>query len=159
MLILNHRSAPLEVVIAVYFLWQEVGIASLAGLAFLLLLIPVNVYLVKRFRSLQIKQMKDKDERLKVMNEILTGIRVLKLYAWELSFEKIVEKIRLKEIATLLKAAYLSAFSQFIWNCAPFAVRLLTLCLLIINYYLYLGCFRYFWCICPARRKQRSGPF
>lgn len=118
----------MEVVLAVYFLWQEVGIASIAGLAFLLLLIPVNVYLVKRFRSMQIKQMKDKDERLKVMNEILTGIRVLKLYAWELSFEKIVGKIRLREIATLLKAAYLSAISQFIWNCAPFAVRCCTFC-------------------------------
>ena len=28
-------------------------------------------------------QMKDKDKRVKLMDEILNGIKVLKLYAWE----------------------------------------------------------------------------
>ncbi|XP_066253825.1 multidrug resistance-associated protein 1-like isoform X2 [Euwallacea similis] len=119
-------SAPLEITLAIYFLWQEIGVASLAGVALLILLIPVNIQIVRRTRSLQIKQMKEKDERLKMMNEILTGIKVLKLYAWETSFENIVKKIRFKEIRTMLKAAYLNAISQFIWNCAPFAVAFAT---------------------------------
>lgn len=119
------RSAPLQILLAVYFLWQEIGPSILAGLSVMILLIPINFFIVRRTKRLQIKQMKDKDERLKVMNEILNGIKVLKLYAWEESFEKIVEKVRSKEIGTLLKAAYLNAGSQFIWNCAPFAVRYL----------------------------------
>ena len=37
-------------------------------------------------RKFQLKQMKLKDKRIKMMNEILGGIKVLKLYAWEPSF-------------------------------------------------------------------------
>lgn len=69
--------------------------------------------------------MKNKDERVKLMNEILSGIKVLKLYAWETSFEEQVLKIREKEIKVLKEAAYLNAGTSFIWSCAPFLVRLL----------------------------------
>ena len=30
--------------------------------------------------------MERKDERMKLINEVLNGIKVLKMYAWELSF-------------------------------------------------------------------------
>lgn len=88
----------------------------------MLSLIPLNTYIVNRARRLQVKQMKNKDERVKIMNEILSGMKVLKLYAWEESFEKQIREIRTKEIRTLKKSAYLNACSQFIWNCAPFMV-------------------------------------
>lgn len=39
---------------------------------------------------LQVEQMKHKDERLKLMSEILNGIKVLKFYAWEKSMQKMV---------------------------------------------------------------------
>ena len=48
--------------------------------------------------------------------------QVLKLYAWEASFEKQVLDIRSQEIGVLKKTAYLNAFFQFIWSSAPFAV-------------------------------------
>lgn len=35
----------------------------------------------------QVAQMKSKDNRIKLMNEMLNGIKVLKLYAWELAFK------------------------------------------------------------------------
>ena len=31
--------------------------------------------------------MQYKDKRIKLMNEVLNGIKVLKMYAWEMSFE------------------------------------------------------------------------
>ena len=48
--------------------------------------------------------------------------QVLKLYAWEPSFEKQVLTIRHKEIGVLKKAAYLNAFTSFIFTCTPFMV-------------------------------------
>lgn len=70
--------------------------------------------------------MKFKDSRIKLMNEILSGIKVLKLYAWEPSFLEQVEGIRQGELQLLRKGAYLQAISTFIWVCTPFLVRLST---------------------------------
>ena len=53
--------------------------------------------------------MKHKDKRVKSMNEILQGIKIIKLYGWEPSFEKQVGDIRDKELSILKKMAYLSA--------------------------------------------------
>lgn len=75
-------------------------------------------------RATQVEQMKLKDSRIKLMSEILGGIKVLKLYAWEPSFLKQVEGIRESELQLLRKSAYLQAISTFIWICTPFLVRL-----------------------------------
>ena len=34
------------------------------------------------------------DKRVKVMNDVITGIRVIKMYGWEYAFSKLVSKIR-----------------------------------------------------------------
>lgn len=66
--------------------------------------------------------MRYKDSRIKLMNEILNGIKVLKLYAWEPSFAKKVLEIRKNELRVLRKSAYLNALSTFAWVSAPFMV-------------------------------------
>ncbi|XP_032455622.1 multidrug resistance-associated protein 1 isoform X7 [Nasonia vitripennis] len=119
-------SAPLQIALALYFLWQILGPSVLSGLAVMIILIPVNALLAGKVRNLQIKQMKNKDERVKLMNEVLSGIKVLKLYAWEPSFEEQILKIRNKEIKVLKEAAYLNAGTSFIWSCAPFLVSLVS---------------------------------
>ncbi|CAG9761169.1 unnamed protein product [Ceutorhynchus assimilis] len=119
-------SAPISIVLAIFFLYQELGVAVFAGVAVMVSLIPLNTIIVNQSRKLQVKQMKNKDERVKVMNEVLAGMKVLKLYAWEKSFEQAIMAIRNKEIKTLRTSAYLNALSQFIWNCAPFMVSCLT---------------------------------
>lgn len=53
-----------------------IGPAVLAGLAVMILIIPVNVWLVRKNRTLRIRQMKYKDERIKVINEVLSGVKV-----------------------------------------------------------------------------------
>ncbi|XP_058980636.1 multidrug resistance-associated protein 1 isoform X14 [Musca domestica] len=119
-------SAPLQIGLALYFLWQLLGPSVLAGLAVMIVLIPVNGVIANRIKTYQIRQMKYKDERVKLMNEVLSGIKVLKLYAWEPSFEKQVLEIREKEIATLKSTAYLNASTSFLWSCAPFLISLIT---------------------------------
>ena len=115
-------SAPLQIILALYFLWDVLGPSVLAGLAVMIIMIPINGYIANKIKVFQIKQMKYKDERVKLMNEVLSGIKVLKLYAWEPSFERQVLQIRAKEMKVLKKAAYLNAGTSFIWSCAPFLV-------------------------------------
>ena len=42
----------------------------------------------------RVKAAKMTDRRVKVMNEIITGIRIIKMYAWEYAFSNVVESIR-----------------------------------------------------------------
>ena len=58
----------------------------------------INFYYMER---LQKKQMKHKDMRVKLLNEILSGIKVLKMYAWEKSFIQKIGDIRKIEVAAL----------------------------------------------------------
>ncbi|CAD7667352.1 unnamed protein product [Nyctereutes procyonoides] len=120
-------SAPLQIILAIYFLWQNLGPSILAGVAFMVLLIPLNGAVAVKMRAFQVEQMKFKDSRIKLMSEILGGIKVLKLYAWEPSFLEKVEGIREDELRLLRKSAYLQAISTFTWVCTPFLVTLTTL--------------------------------
>ncbi|XP_060863100.1 multidrug resistance-associated protein 1-like isoform X2 [Metopolophium dirhodum] len=119
-------SAPLQIFLAVYFLWQLLGPSVLAGIFVMILLIPINGAVANKSMKLQDKQMTNKDQRLKLMNEILSGIKVLKLYAWEPCFEQKVLDIRRKETNVLRSTVYFNAATSFIWTCAPLLVSLLT---------------------------------
>ncbi|XP_039283752.1 multidrug resistance-associated protein 1 isoform X2 [Nilaparvata lugens] len=126
-------SAPLQIFLALFFLWQTLGASVLAGLAVMIIMIPINSYIATRVKTLQMRQMKYKDERVKLMNEVLSGIKVLKLYAWEPSFEQQILRIRNKEVQVLKEAAYLNASTSFIWACAPFLVSLVTFAVYVLS--------------------------
>ncbi|NXX95541.1 MRP3 protein, partial [Centropus bengalensis] len=119
-------SAPLQIFLALYFLWETLGPSVLAGVAVMVLLIPFNSAIAMKTRAFQVEQMRHKDARIKLMNEILGGIKVLKLYAWEPSFSDKVLEIRKNELRVLKKSAYLHAVSTFAWVSAPFLVALTT---------------------------------
>merc|ERR1712218_407053 len=87
-------------------------------------MIPLNGYVAGKMKKYQVTMMKNKDKRVKLMDEVLNGIKVLKLYAWEPSFAEHILGIRNKEIEALKKAAMLNAFTTFLWTCAPVMVAL-----------------------------------
>uniref|UniRef100_A0A8D0EF95 ABC-type glutathione-S-conjugate transporter n=1 Tax=Salvator merianae TaxID=96440 RepID=A0A8D0EF95_SALMN len=119
-------SAPLQIFLALYFLWQTLGPSVLAGVAVMVLLIPFNAVIAMKTRAFQVEQMRYKDSRIKLMNEILNGIKVLKLYAWETSFAEKVLEIRKNELRVLKQSACLHSLSTFAWVSAPFLVALTT---------------------------------
>ena len=113
-------SAPLQISLCCYFMWGQIGIAALAGVSIVILAIPVNAFIASITRKLQLEQMKNKDKRIKLMNEILSGIKVIKLYGWEPSFIEQTQEIRNKEMKVLKKSAFLNAITMFIWTSVPF---------------------------------------
>ncbi|XP_043568891.1 canalicular multispecific organic anion transporter 1 isoform X1 [Chiloscyllium plagiosum] len=117
-------SAPLQILVGVVFLWQELGPSVLAGLAIMILLIPINGVLMSKIKNLQMSNMKHKDQRMKLMNEILNGIKVMKFYAWEPSFAEQIFGIREKELKVMKKSLYLLAVAIFVVTCTPFMVTL-----------------------------------
>ena len=86
---------------------------------------PINALVARRMKGLQIDQMKNKDRRNKMMDEILNGMKIIKLYAWEDSFLQKVNAIRETEIGALKKIAYLNAAMTFLWVSQAFLPVLL----------------------------------
>ena len=76
-----------QIAIGFYLLWHELGLAAIASLGLMAIIIPLNIISGGKVAKYQKKNMEMKDERVKKMNEILNGIKVLKLYAWEPSFQ------------------------------------------------------------------------
>ena len=91
-----------------------------AGMAVVILSLPVTGIIASFARKLQLQQMKDKDKRIKLLNEILSGIKVIKMYGWEHSFIKQTLDIRDNEIKALQKIAWFYAVVIFISNSLPF---------------------------------------
>jgi len=116
-------SCPLVIIVCLYGLWQLLGPSSMAGLATIIVLIPINGFVTSFSRRFQVTQMKEKDERVKIMNEIFNGMKVLKLYAWESSFEDKVLNIRNREITQLKMINYLSAVANALFNLTPFLIQ------------------------------------
>lgn len=66
--------------------------------------------------------MKQKDRRIKLLSEVLNGIKALKLYAWEDSFNSLITEARKSELQTLRKSSYIQAFMDFTWQSSLFLV-------------------------------------
>lgn len=75
----------------------------------MIFLAPVNMIVFSIVSKQRREVLKYSDLRVKTMNEILAGIRIIKFYAWERPFGKEVGSIRGKELAALTKLAYTSA--------------------------------------------------
>lgn len=85
---------PLETVIVTYLMYREIGISAIFGVIFLLLFIPLQAYLGKKTSILRLQTALRTDERVRLMNEIIQGIQVIKMYTWEKPFAKLVSMAR-----------------------------------------------------------------
>uniref|UniRef100_A0A1B0C9L7 Uncharacterized protein n=1 Tax=Lutzomyia longipalpis TaxID=7200 RepID=A0A1B0C9L7_LUTLO len=98
---------PLETLVVTYLMYREVGVSAVFGVIFLLLFIPLQAYLGKKTSVLRLKTALRTDERVRLMNEIIQGIQVIKMYAWEKPFGKLVEKARIKELKVIRYVSYI----------------------------------------------------
>ncbi|XP_040438824.1 multidrug resistance-associated protein 1-like isoform X2 [Falco naumanni] len=119
-------SAPFQIVMAVVFLWKELGPSVLAGVALLLLVIPVNAQIAAKVKNLKKSQMRYSDQRVKLLSEMLHGIKILKLYAWEPAYQRKLMSIREHEVDVLKSSGYLTTYSMLTLTCIPFMVSLAT---------------------------------
>lgn len=87
----------------------QVGNATWVGVGFMIALLPVNTVVFSIVSKQRRMVLKYSDMRVKMMNEILAGIRIIKFYAWERPFGKEVGHLRGKELEALTKLAYTSA--------------------------------------------------
>ncbi|XP_046387603.1 ATP-binding cassette sub-family C member 10 [Ischnura elegans] len=119
-------SIPFEIAVTLYLLYSQVGLAFLAGLVFSIILIPINKFIASKIGYLSTKLMEQKDHRVKMVTEVLRGIRVLKFHQWENQFIEKINKIRLLELKYLKGRKYLDALCVYFWATTPVFISILT---------------------------------
>ncbi|XP_074025677.1 probable multidrug resistance-associated protein lethal(2)03659 isoform X3 [Leptinotarsa decemlineata] len=92
---------PIETIICTYFMYLQVGFAATIGVLVLIMFIPLQIYLGKRISKLRMRTAMRTDERVRLMNEIISGIQVIKMYAWEKPFNHLVYLSRRNEIKSI----------------------------------------------------------
>ncbi|KVH98084.1 AAA+ ATPase domain-containing protein [Cynara cardunculus var. scolymus] len=107
-------SLPLQIGIALYLLYTQVQFAFVAGITITILLIPVNKWIAELIASATKNMMEQKDERVRRTGELLTYIRTLKMYGWELLFSSWLMKTRSLEVKYLAVFTCLALFNNLI---------------------------------------------
>jgi ABC-type multidrug transport system fused ATPase/permease subunit len=119
-------SAPLTVIVAMGVMLWVIGPAALAGFAVLLIFSPLQARIGGRLAVLRRATAKITDERVRVMAELLTGVRLLKLYGYEAAFAEKVAGIRAKEVGVLRRAAVIRVVNSVAAFSLPVLVTLAT---------------------------------
>ncbi|TMS00880.1 Multidrug resistance-associated protein 6, partial [Larimichthys crocea] len=111
---------PIEITLCFYFMWRLLGPSAFAGITVVVLIFPLNGFIAKVRSKLQEVQMKFMDGRLKLMNEILGGVKILKFYAWEEAFLRRIGILRDKELKALKKSQILYSVSLASFSSSSF---------------------------------------
>ncbi|CAN6675143.1 metal resistance protein Ycf1p [Trichomonascus vanleenenianus] len=116
-------SGPFQIILCLASLYNLLGHSMWAGVAVMIIMIPINTFLAKIQKRLQKRQMENKDKRTRMTSEILTNVKSLKLYGWEIPFMERLNEVRNNlELETLKEIGLNSAITTFLWSCAPFLV-------------------------------------
>ncbi|RZC79401.1 hypothetical protein C5167_003644 [Papaver somniferum] len=126
-------SLPLQIGVALYLLYTQVKFAFLSGITITVLLIPVNKWLSTLIARATEEMMKQKDERIRKAGELLTYIRTLKMYGWELLFADRLRVARSLEVKYLSTRKYLDAWCVFFWATTPTLFSLFTFGLFVLT--------------------------
>ncbi|KAL7299634.1 hypothetical protein TKK_0007396 [Trichogramma kaykai] len=127
---------PLQGLTVCYYLWTEIGTPALPGVLFMVFqTVPFQVYWGKKIHSLRKIITERVDLRVLHMNEIISGIRVIKMYTWEKVFSKMVSEARRRELKVIAFTNYMKGAT---WASFSYAQRS-ALCVTILCYVLMSG--------------------
>uniref|UniRef100_A0A8C7MYQ5 ATP-binding cassette, sub-family C (CFTR/MRP), member 8 n=1 Tax=Oncorhynchus kisutch TaxID=8019 RepID=A0A8C7MYQ5_ONCKI len=110
----NLWAMPVQIIVGVILLYYLLGISALIGATVIAVLAPVQYFVATKLSQAQKSTLEYSSERLKKTNELLRGIKLLKLYAWEHIFCHSVEETRGKELTSLQAFALYTSISMIL---------------------------------------------
>ncbi|KAJ8922563.1 hypothetical protein NQ315_007593 [Exocentrus adspersus] len=119
-------SIPFQLVVTLLLLYSQVGISFLAGVIFSIILVPINKLIANKIGQLSTKLMEQKDARVRLIAEVLRGIKAIKLYVWEQHFIRLITRLRDRELKYLKGRKYLDALCVYFWATTPVVISILT---------------------------------
>lgn len=127
-------SAPYQIILCMASLYQLVGLSMLAGVGAMVLMIPINGLIARLMKTLQKEQMKNKDQRTRLIAEIINNMKSIKLYAWGSAFMQKLNYVRNDlELKTLRKIGAAQSVANFTWSTTPFLVSCSTFTVFVLT--------------------------
>ncbi|XP_038067610.1 ATP-binding cassette sub-family C member 8-like [Patiria miniata] len=119
-------SVPFVIIGYMVILYFELGVAALIGCLVFFVTVPIQVVIARKTAKYQKAIMEKSDERLKRTNELLQGIKLIKLYGWEDMFYTSISKVRALEILAMMKAMGWRILLMTVTNASPLMVTLVS---------------------------------
>ncbi|XP_055710935.1 probable multidrug resistance-associated protein lethal(2)03659 [Phlebotomus papatasi] len=118
-------SAPLLALTIGYILYELVGIPGLIGIVIVLIVMPLQSFTGRLASKYRLQTALKTDERVRFIDEVISGVQVIKMYAWEKPISSLITSARRFELSIIRKCANLRgvymAFSLFTTRFALFA--------------------------------------
>eukprot|EP00397_Hematodinium_sp_SG-2012_P003278 GEMP01003286.1.p1 GENE.GEMP01003286.1~~GEMP01003286.1.p1 ORF type:complete len:1499 (+),score=319.19 GEMP01003286.1:58-4497(+) len=115
-------SAPLQLFLCFGFLYYYVGWSFLGSLVVMMFSAGCTWYVQIKSVVLQKQVMKVKDERLKVQNELINAVKMVKVYGWEDTMQERIREIRDRELKLQLKFKLFGGIQWLQFAVAPIFV-------------------------------------
>ncbi|KAG0333210.1 Multidrug resistance-associated protein 1 [Podila humilis] len=116
-------SALIETVLILALAFPTVGWqAALTAVCLVLVVLPLQVYLGRLTSQIQVEQTKVTTERVHLMSEILTAIKLIKFYAWEAPFTQQIDQVRTRELNLFKKNLKVKAVNLAVVFALPVVV-------------------------------------
>ncbi len=79
------------ITLCIYLIYEQVGVAAFAGFGYEIFTFILSWWSFSNIFNLRKSKLTCTDERSKLTNEVLSGIRILRLYGWKKAF---IEKFK-----------------------------------------------------------------
>ena len=110
--------SPTVIFVCMMLLWTKIGPTALVSIALMLMLLPMQMLVARLVGKNRRATLVFTDARVKQVNEMLQGVRVIKLYAWEDAVRRTLAAIREKELRFIrngLLYRMLNLVLLFVW--------------------------------------------
>jgi ABC-type multidrug transport system fused ATPase/permease subunit len=92
-------TAPIQLIFCLIVLLVNLGPSALVGFAFFVVAIVLQAMTLKSLVGIRDKAMAWTDKRVKLLQELLSGMKVIKLFGWEKPYLSRVYEFRMKEMS------------------------------------------------------------
>lgn len=111
--------SPPIIIACIVLLWFQIRWATFIALGIMLVSLPLTGIMMALLMNYRRKMLKCTDERVMRTNQLMVGIRVLKMYAWEEALGQECLEVRERELGELAKLIPPRVILQAVMFCTP----------------------------------------
>jgi len=119
-------AAPIQLIVVCILLFDYIGWAAVVGVTSTALTVPIQSKIMRVLSRLRKQAVGISDQRIKLVNEVLQGVKAVKLYAWETPFSAEIEEKRDEELRNFRKTIWVNSIFTSVMHAIPVVITVIT---------------------------------